>query len=204
MFTGLIQDIGKIKEVRANSTGKEFVIATNLAHDIKVDDSISTNGVCLTATKVTPHSFHAQAIHVTLKKSSLGRLQLNSKVNLELALKASDRLGGHIVQGHVNGTAKLKHIKVLGKNWEYTFETSRDLFKYIINEGSISVDGISLTIAQRTQSTFTVSLIPHTLEKTTLGLKKIGDVVNIEVDIMAKYLENFMNYGKKSTSGWSS
>lgn len=197
MFTGLIKDSGKIIKITANSEGKEFIIeTTKLADDIKIDDSIATNGVCLTATKIKGNQFTVQAVHVTLEKTSLGSLKVGSLVNLELALRPIDRLGGHIVQGHVNGLGKIKAIKPMGGNYEIEFTAQKDLFKYIIKEGSIALDGISLTIARLTNNTFTVSIIPHTFENTTLHAKKIGDSVNIEVDMMAKYLENFLRFEK--------
>ncbi len=195
MFTGLIKDIGKIIKIIPNQEGKQFVIKTNFpAGEVKVDDSIATNGVCLTATKVEANCFYAQAVHVTLQKTSLGHLKVNDSVNLELALRPMDRMGGHFVQGHVNGLGKLIKITPQGKNIELSFTTHKDLFKYIVAEGSIAIDGISLTIAKCKQESFSVSIIPHTYENTNLASKKIGDLVNIEVDMMAKYLENFLNY----------
>lgn len=195
MFTGLIKDIGKIESIIDNETGKVFVISTpKLISHIKVDDSIATNGVCLTATAIKDNSFQVQAVHVTLEKSNLGELNTGDKVNLELALRASDRLGGHLVQGHVNGKGELIEVLQRGDNWEMEFRIPSDLRKYFIDEGSIAIDGISLTIAKAKESSLVVSIIPHTYENTTLGVKKIGDSVNIEVDMMAKYLENFAKF----------
>lgn len=197
MFTGLIKDIGTITSIKSNAEGREFIIETkNLINDIAIDDSVATNGVCLTATKIENNSFHAQAVHVTLEKTTLGALKIGSKVNLELALRAMDRMGGHIVQGHVNGVGKISRIISHSKNIEIYFSAPKELFKYIIKEGSIAIDGTSLTIAQRTQNEFGVSIIPHTYDNTVLHSKKIGDSVNIEVDIMAKYLENFVKFDK--------
>ena len=196
MFTGLIKDIGEIKSIKTNAEGKEFIISTKLTNEIEIDDSIATNGVCLTATKVDDTSFTVQAVHVTLEKTSLGNLTVGSKVNLELALRPIDRLGGHIVQGHVNGLGKIKKITPRGNNYEIELTATNELFKYIIKEGSITLDGISLTIAALTQTSFTVSIIPHTYNNTTLHTKKIGDSINIEVDMMAKYLENFLRFEK--------
>lgn len=195
MFTGLIKDIGTVKNITANGEGKLFTIETNkLISDIQIDDSVATNGVCLTATKISGNCFTAQAVHVTLEKTNLGKLNTGDKVNLELALRASDRLGGHIVQGHVNTVARLHNVKKLGNNWELSFSAPESYFKYIIQEGSICIDGISLTIARLKNKVFTVSIIPHTYENTTLHTKKVGDLANIEVDIMAKYLENFLKF----------
>jgi riboflavin synthase len=197
MFTGLIKDIGIIKAINNNNEGKEFVIETKLINDIQIDDSVATNGVCLTATKIESQTFTVQAVHVTLEKTSLGQLSVGSKVNLELALRPMDRLGGHFVQGHVGGIGKIKNIVNLGKNFEITLNAPQNLFKYMILEGSIALDGISLTIARLTNDDFTVSIIPHTYENTNLHAKKIGDSINIEVDMMAKYLENFLRFTPK-------
>lgn len=197
MFTGLIQDMGSIISVVPNAEGKEFIIKTPaLIKDIQVDDSVATNGVCLTATEVKGDTFKAQAIHMTLQKTSLGALKANDKVNLELSLRPQDRLGGHYVQGHVNALGEIKSITQKGKNWEIEVAFPEELRKYMISEGSIALDGISLTIAKLGPSTLTVAIIPHTLEKTTLGLKKVGDGLNIEVDMMAKYVENFLRFGQ--------
>lgn len=201
MFTGLIKDIGTIKSITTNAEGKEFIIETQkLAHEIQIDDSVATNGVCLTATEIKGNTFKVQAVHVTLEKTNIGKLKLGSKVNLELALRPMDRLGGHFVQGHVNGTGKIKSIKPIGKNYEISFSTHRNLFKYMIPEGSIAIDGISLTISKLTSDEFSVSIIPHTFDNTVLHTKRSGDSVNIEVDMMAKYLENFMRFSNKKES----
>lgn len=198
MFTGLIKDIGTIKSINSNQTGKEFVIeAPELYSQIEIDDSVSTNGCCLTATKIEGKCFRVQAVHVTLEKTNLGKLKTGDKVNLELALRPMDRMGGHFVQGHVNGVGKIQSILQKGNNWEITINAPKELFRYIISEGSIAVDGISLTVAKLMEHSFTVSIIPHTYENTVLHTKKIGDSVNIEVDMMAKYLENFIKFDKK-------
>jgi riboflavin synthase len=195
MFTGLIQEMGTIKSITSNAEGKEFVIeAPALIKEIGIDDSVATNGVCLTATNISGNTFRVQAIHMTLEKTSIGYLKQGDKVNLELSLRSTDRMGGHMVQGHVNSLGKIKNIEVMGKNWEIQVEFPESLRKYMISEGSIALDGISLTIARLGASDLTVAIIPHTLEKTTLGTKKIGDFLNIEVDIVAKYIENFLRF----------
>lgn len=203
MFTGLIQDTGTIVSITPNREGQEFVIKTNLATDIKVDDSVATNGVCLTATQVDAQSFRCQAVPMTLQKSNLGALKVGESVNLELSLRAADRLGGHMVQGHVNGVGSISDIKIIGKTWEFVITFPGELRKYMITEGSIAVDGISLTLAGLTETTLTLAIIPHTLEKTTLGSKKIGDQVNLEVDMVAKYIENFLTRGDSRASDWA-
>ncbi len=205
MFTGLIQEVGTIESITTNAEGKEFVIrAPSLISQIAIDDSVVTNGVCLTATKIEGESFRVQAIHVTLEKTSLGHLKVGSKVNLELSLRPMDRLGGHMVQGHVNALGKIKKIEKTGNNWEIEVSIPTELRKYMISEGSIALDGISLTIARLTDSSLTVAIIPHTLEKTSLSSKKVGDVLNLEVDMVAKYIENFLRFGKdKQNEEWA-
>ena len=195
MFTGLIQEVGTIESITTNPEGKEFVIkAPSLIQEIKIDDSVATNGVCLTATKIQGDTFRVQAVHMTLEKTSIGSLKPQDKVNLELSLRPHDRLGGHFVQGHVNALGKIKQIQMTGKNWEIEVSFPKELRKYMISEGSIALDGISLTIARLTDSSLTVAIIPHTLEKTSLSSKKVGDVLNLEVDMIAKYIENFLKF----------
>jgi riboflavin synthase len=195
MFTGLIQEVGTIESITTNPEGKEFVIkAPSLIQEINVDDSVATNGVCLTATKIQGDTFRVQAVHMTLEKTSLGTLCLQDKVNLELSLRPHDRLGGHFVQGHVNALGKIHNIQITGNNWEIEVSFPKELRKYMISEGSIALDGISLTIARLTDSSLTVAIIPHTLEKTSLSSKKVGDVLNLEVDMIAKYIENFLKF----------
>lgn len=197
MFTGLIQEVGIIESITTNAEGKEFVIkAPNLIRDIKIDDSVATNGVCLTATKIQGDTFRVQAIHVTLEKTSIGHLKPHDKVNLELSLRPHDRLGGHFVQGHVNALGNVKKIEKIGNNWEIEVTFPPELRKYMISEGSIALDGISLTIARLSETSLTVAIIPHTLEKTSLSSKKVGDVLNLEVDMIAKYIENFLRFNK--------
>lgn len=200
MFTGLIQEVGIIESVTTNAEGKEFVIsAPGLIKEIAIDDSVATNGVCLTATKIQGSTFRVHAIHVTLEKTSVGYLKPRDKVNLELSLRPTDRLGGHFVQGHVNALGNIRKIEKTGANWEIEVEFPIHLRKYMISEGSIALDGISLTIARLSENSLTVAIIPHTLEKTSLSAKKVGDVLNIEVDMVAKYIENFLNYNKDKT-----
>jgi len=199
MFTGLIQEVGTILSVSQNTEGKEFIIkAPGLIKEIQIDDSVATNGCCLTATQIKGDTFKVQAIHMTLQKTSIGGLKSGDKVNLELSLRPNDRLGGHFVQGHVNAVGKIKQIKTMGENWEIEVTIPKDLRKYMISEGSVAIEGISLTIARLTSESLTVSIIPHTLEKTTLGTKKVGDDLNLEVDMIAKYIENFLRFDKES------
>ena len=205
MFTGLIQEVGTIVSVIQNTEGKEFIIkAPSLIKEIQIDDSVATNGCCLTATQIKGDTFKVQAVHMTLQKTSVGMLKSGDKVNLELSLRPNDRLGGHFVQGHVNAMGQIKQIKTTGENWEIEVSIPSGLRKYMISEGSICLDGISLTIAKLTANSLTVAIIPHTLEKTTLGTKKVGDHLNLEVDMIAKYIENFLRFdGNSKKEEWA-
>lgn len=195
MFTGLIKEVGVISSITNNKEGKVFTIkCPKLAPFIKIDDSIATNGVCLTATQISPNSYTAQAVHTTLEKTTLGFLKIGSPVNLELALLPTERLGGHFVQGHVNGMGKLQNITHKGENKNITLRLPHELTKFIIDEGSIAIDGISLTVAKIVNDQVTVTIIPHTWKHTNLCHKKTGDHFNIEVDMLAKYLWKFKNW----------
>lgn len=193
MFTGIIKDIGQIQSIRSNREGRLFEIKTALTNDIKVDDSVALNGVCQTAIKVMKDSFLVQAVTTTLAKTTLSDLKLTDKVNLELALRPVDRMGGHIVSGHVNTIGRLADRKIIGNNHILRISMDSMQMKYVIDEGSICLDGISLTVSRvlKNRNEFEVSIIPHTLKQTTLEQKKLGEGINIEVDILSKYLENF-------------
>lgn len=202
MFTGLVKELGTVVSSKSIAEGKKLRIrAPKLISEIGIDDSVSVNGVCQTAVAIEGDSFEVIAVHTTLEKTTLGKLESNHRVNLELAVRASDRLGGHIVQGHVNGLAKLIELKNYGENYDLNFSIAPDLRKYIVDEGSITIDGISLTVARTGKDWFGVTIIPHTWHNTVLSARKLGDAVNIEVDILAKYLENLMKYSisKKSS-----
>lgn len=204
MFTGLIKAIGVIRQVNGNAEGKSLTIdCPGLIGDIAVDDSIAVNGACLTAAVCGPQGFTAQAIHTTLEKTTLGSLAPGQRVNLELAMRASDRLGGHLVQGHVNAIGRITDILTRGDNWQIHVAFPAGLRKYMIAEGSITLDGVSLTIAALSDSELVVSIIPHTLAHTTLGDRSVGDALNIEVDIMAKYIENFLHADPALAKAWA-
>ena len=193
MFTGLIKEIGEIKSVVTNPEGKLLGIKSReLIKEIAIDDSVSVNGACQTVVKVKGDIFYVQAVHVTLEKTTFGSLKPGNPVNLELSLRPMDRLGGHFVSGHVNGTGQITKVLSQGKNWLITVKYPKELEKYIIQEGSIAIEGISLTVAYLKKGEMTVSIIPHTYEKTTLGSKKVGDKVNLEVDLLAKYIEKLL------------
>ncbi|OUR92960.1 riboflavin synthase subunit alpha [Halobacteriovorax marinus] len=204
MFTGLVKEIGKVRSIIPNQEGLELIIETReLISEIEIDDSVSINGACQTAIKVEADCFHVQTVHMSLDKTTLGGLKTGDEVNLELALQLKDRLGGHLVQGHVNDVAKIITIDSKGNNYLVTGKVAADQMKYIVKEGSITIDGISLTVADtnRESNTFTVSIIPHTWSHTVLRNRTIGSQVNIEVDILGKYVENLLFYqGKHKTN----
>jgi riboflavin synthase len=190
MFTGLIETTCKVKSVQAAGGGMHLVIDLGkLADETKIGDSIVINGVCLTVTKLQGGLAGFDISSETLSKSTIGQLKPASPVNVELAMTASDRFGGHIVQGHVDGVATIKAIDKHGEFADIKFTAKPELLDEMVAKGAVAVDGVSLTIANMDQTTFTVALIPETLKKTTLGLAKIGDKVNIETDIINKIIK---------------
>ena len=195
MFTGLIQERGTVADiVRAESSAQITIKAPLLAPQIKTGDSVSVDGVCLTATAVSADSFTADAMVQTLAITSLGKINQGSEVNLELAARLDARMGGHIVQGHVDGIGTLVALTP-GEQWmKCEVKVDSALLKYIVAKGSITLSGISLTVGDVDDATsvVTVWLIPETIERTTIGMKKPGDVINIEVDVLAKYVERMM------------
>jgi len=200
MFTGLIAELGKVVEIERGSESAIFTIqAPRLISQIKVGDSVSVNGVCLTATSVKESSFTADVMVQTLKITSLAKLEIGSPVNLELAAQLDARMGGHIVQGHVDGVATVVGLAP-GEKWaRFDITIQSNLGKYIVNQGSIALDGISLTVGEidDTNNQVTVWLIPETLERTNLSTKKAGDLINVEVDVLAKYVERLISKGVK-------
>jgi len=196
MFTGLIGDLGKVGDVERSADGATIEIATRLAGEIAEGDSVAVNGVCLTATAVNRGGFRAQAMAETLRRSSLEGLAVGSPVNLELALRADGRLGGHIVQGHVDGTGIIEGAREEGfaRVLDIAIEAggAGDLARYLVEKGSVALDGVSLTVSELRDGGFSVSLIPETLGRTSLGEARVGDRVNIEVDILAKHLERLV------------
>ncbi|HEY2632624.1 MAG TPA: riboflavin synthase [Solirubrobacteraceae bacterium] len=192
MFTGLIADLGEVRSIDRDANGATLEISTRLGAELGEGDSIAVNGVCLTATAVSGDRFRAQAMEETLRRSSLGDLALGSPVNLELALRADGRLGGHIVQGHVDATARIADIREEGFSRVIGIDTDDTLARYLVEKGSVTIDGVSLTVSEIRDDGFTVSLIPETIERTTLGGAKVGDRVNIEVDVLAKHVERLL------------
>jgi riboflavin synthase len=192
MFTGLIADLGEVSAIDSDGEGATLQIGTRLAGELGEGDSIAVNGVCLTATEVREGSFAAQAMRETLERSALGGLEVGARVNLELALRAADRLGGHVVQGHVDGTGAVGEIREEGFSRVLRIESEQDLGRYLVEKGSITVNGVSLTVSALTDDGFEVSLIPETLERTNLGAVQVGDRVNLEADILAKHVERLL------------
>jgi riboflavin synthase len=192
VFTGLIADLGTVAALERDDAGATLRIDSTLASGLAEGDSIAVNGVCLTAVDVSSSGFRAQAMNETLERSSLGELHDGSRVNLELALRAQDRLGGHVVQGHVDGTGTVAEIREQGFARVLEIEIEPQLARYTVDKGSIALDGVSLTVSAISDDGFAVSLIPETLARTTLGGVEEGATVNIEVDIMAKHLERLL------------
>lgn len=196
MFTGLVADKGEVIALEKRAESALITIKTTLLSELNIGDSISVNGVCLTAISKNGETFQADVMIQTLSLTSLGNLIVGDLVNLELAMAANSRFGGHIVQGHVDGVAKVKENSE-GEKWnKFVIEIPNNLVKYIVNQGSITVDGVSLTVGNILDNEVTLWLIPETLSKTNLGIKKPGNLLNIEVDILAKYVERLMEAKK--------
>jgi riboflavin synthase len=199
MFTGLIADLGEVSAIDSDGDGATLEIGTRLAGELSEGDSIAVNGVCLTATEVGEGGFSAQAMRETLERSALGGLEVGARVNLELSLRAADRLGGHVVQGHVDGTGTVGEIHQEGFSRVLWIEVDVDpgaedgaFTRYLVQKGSVTVNGVSLTVSALREGGFSVSLIPETLERTNLGGVEVGDRVNLEADILAKHVERLL------------
>jgi riboflavin synthase len=197
MFTGIIEEVGTIEQMRQSGEAIVLTIgARKILEDVKLGDSIAVNGVCLTVTSFTTQSFTVDVMPETVRATSLRMLKRGSKVNLERAMAANGRFGGHFVSGHVDGVGEIIRKEPVANAVYYEIKIPKELRKYMIFKGSVAVDGTSLTIFGLTDDTFTISLIPHTRAETILGDKQIGDIVNIECDVIGKYVEQFIN-GKK-------
>jgi len=192
VFTGLVADLGTVSGVEATADGVQLRVETSLAADLRAGDSVAVNGVCLTATTAGDGGFSADVMHETLRRSSLAEVSAGARVNLELPLRAQDRLGGHVVQGHVDGLGSVVSVEEDGFARVVTIAAPAGLLRYVVEKGSIAVDGVSLTVASVTEDTFAVSLIPETLERTNLGAAAHGTPVNLEVDVLAKYVEKLV------------
>jgi len=196
MFTGLVEDCGRVLDIKQEGDSARLQISTRLAAELGVGDSVCVNGVCLTVTQIEKESFTSDVMVQTLRLTSLGQLKAEDSVNLERAARVDGRLGGHIVQGHVDGVAKVHAIEP-GERWQrFVVELPKALTRYIVNQGSITLDGVSLTVGEIDDEfrLVTVWLIPETLSKTNLATKKKSDLVNVEVDVLAKYVERLISH----------
>jgi riboflavin synthase len=196
VFTGLIADLGEVHRVDQTGDGVRLSVRSRLAGELSEGDSVAVNGVCLTAVDLAGRLFGADVMHETLRRSSLGELAAGSTVNLELPLRAADRLGGHIVQGHVDGLGVVREAREEGFARAVVVDADAGLLRYVVEKGSIAVDGVSLTVSDIGEDWFAVSLIPETLERTTLGAAGPGTPVNLEVDVLAKYVEKLVAYAR--------
>lgn len=194
MFTGIIEEIGKIQSIQKGSNSAILSVqASEIMEDIRPGDSIALNGVCLTVTSISRNGFTADVMHETLNRSSLGNLRTGSPVNLERAMSVNSRFGGHFVSGHIDGTGTVSNIRRDDNAIWYTIKSPQPILHYIIEKGSITIDGISLTVARVYEDGFSVSIIPHTAFSTTLSSRRVGDAVNLENDCICKYVERLMS-----------
>ena len=201
MFTGIIEEVGIVKEVRhSGNTSFIRIGAHKILEDIRTGDSIAVNGVCLTVTQYDSSSFRADVMNETLSRSSLGELSAGSRVDLERAMAAGGRFGGHIVSGHIDGTGTVTDIRNDGIAVWYTIAAPENILRYVVEKGSVAIDGISLTVARVSSSGFSVSIIPHTAANTVLADRKKGDTVNLENDIIAKYVEKLLKPAENTVS----
>jgi len=199
MFTGIVEEIGTIKAIHKERISASLVIkAEVVTQDLKVGDSVNTNGACLTVTSFDVNGFTVDVMAETMRNTNLDLLSPGSKVNLERALKMSDRLGGHMVSGHIDGTGEITEIYTEENATWFIIKTENEILKYIVKKGSVAIDGISLTIAEVEDRFFKVSIIPHTADETTLLQNKAGSIVNIENDLTAKYIERFLNFNDEN------
>lgn len=201
MFTGIVEEVGIVKRINKEAKSIKLLIQCNkVLKDTNQGDSIATNGVCLTVTNIYEDSFEADVMLETLSRSNLGELKLGSEVNLERALTLNSRLGGHIVSGHIDGTGTITSLEQIANSIEVIIDTKSEVLKYIVEKGSITIDGISLTVAYVDEKSFKVCIIPHTGEKTILLKKKVGQTVNLECDLLAKYVEKLLRFKESKKS----
>jgi riboflavin synthase len=202
MFTGIIESVGKVTGIERTEESVRLTVAVgSIAEDVAVGDSVAVDGVCLTVTDIAPPQVTFDAVYETVRKTTLGVLQIGDPVNLERSLPVGGRLGGHIVQGHVDGTGRVASIRPIGNSYFIYVDAVPELMRYVVTKGSVALDGISLTVAESEDRTFAVSIIPHTWEHTNLKDKQAGDMVNIECDILGKYVEKMLGgYGVGASS----
>ena len=192
MFTGIIKSVGTVTNIISLDDGKEITIGSDFADEVSIDQSISINGVCHTVTTCDENTFTVQSVAETLRKTNIGNLQKDDPVNLERSLRPDQLLDGHIVQGHVDATGTIQKVEQEGTDWLFTVEYPREHSNLIVGRGSIAIDGISLTVANEQDHTFTVAIIPYTYEHTNLNAKEVGDTVNLEFDVLGKYVVKYL------------
>ena len=194
MFTGIIEEMGSVKSLqRQGGAARLTIAASTVLEGTLVGESICVNGVCLTVVHMTPHEFSADVAVETLNVTNLGDLKAGTKVNLERALRLSARIGGHLVSGHVDAVGRIREKREEGNGWRIFFDAPESVLRYVIKKGSIAIDGISLTVADVDKPGFSIAMIPHTAKLTTLGFKTAGDRVNLEADIIGKYVERLLS-----------
>ncbi len=200
MFTGIIEEKGIVKSIlKGSRSARLTVTASRVMKHIRVGDSINTNGVCLTVTGFTTDTFTVDVMPETMRRTNLGQLSTGDPVNLERALMLNDRLGGHLVSGHIDGTGTVKRIREEENSTWLSIQADQSILRYVVERGSVALDGVSLTVVKVDDFTFEVSIIPHTQQITTLTMKKTGDTVNIECDIIAKYAEKLLKSGNQES-----
>ncbi len=193
MFTGLVEEMGTVRERVPSAAGARMVIGCEVVRDgLAIGDSVSVNGACLTVVQMTDDTFAVDCVEETLRRTSVGDREAGDTVNLERAMRMGDRLGGHMVQGHVDGTGTVRGITGEGDGVLMSIACPDDVLRYVVEKGSVTVDGVSLTVASREPDGFTIALIPHTMQATTLGANALGRRVNLEADVLAKYVEAFV------------
>ena len=202
MFTGLVEEIGRVRQVRRQGNFQRLTIdAARILDDLQIGDSVDIAGACQTVVDLDGSGFAVESVEETLRRTTLGELRVGDAVNLERALRAGDRLGGHLVQGHVDGVGRISGLAQGSGSWELSVEPASGLERYIASKGSITVDGISLTVVEADDRHFTVAVIPHTFEHTTLAERRVGDRVNLEVDVIARYVDRLLSGGESAAGG---
>ncbi|WP_300433740.1 riboflavin synthase [Christiangramia sp.] len=194
MFTGIVEELGKITRIKKSGSNLDLTIRAKMTPELKIDQSVSHNGVCLTVVSIEENEYTVTAIQETLEKTNLGKLKKNALVNLERGMKLGDRLDGHIVQGHVDQTATCKNVKEREGSWEFTFDYDPEIGNITIEKGSITINGVSLTVVNSKQNEFSVAIIPYTFNNTTFNQLKQGDLVNLEFDVIGKYVKRITEF----------
>ncbi|MEC7226082.1 MAG: riboflavin synthase [Candidatus Latescibacterota bacterium] len=204
MFTGIVEEVGHVRHIaRQGEFQRMQIAAQRVLEDVKMGDSINVDGVCQTVVHFDPQSFSVETVSETLSRTTLGQFQSGRPVNLERALCPGDRLGGHIVQGHVDGVGHVRSVQERQGEWRIQITAPSALHRYIAEKGSITIDGTSLTVAELSDEGFTISVIPHTFDQTVLSQRRTGDAVNLEVDVLARYIERLLAAGADTSAGLS-